>query len=167
MNQYEAMFLFDPTFGSSLGKCEAEIRRLIERAQGDIILCRKWDERRLAYRINGRSRGVYVLVYFTAPPEKIAPLERDAKLSEPILRVLVVQADALTRESMEQAFPTPAETPAKTDTRGERPPEPTTVSKETGEAEAKAEAVAASGLEPVPAETTMADSPPEEAAETQ
>ena len=28
MNQYEAMFLFDPTFGSSFEDCEAEVRRL-------------------------------------------------------------------------------------------------------------------------------------------
>ncbi|MFQ5494385.1 MAG: 30S ribosomal protein S6 [Phycisphaerae bacterium] len=104
MNQYEAMFLFDPTFGGSFENCEAEIRRLMERAEGRIILCRKWDERRLAYRIKGRKRGVYVLTYFEAPPEKITPLERDAKLSEDILRVLVVRAEGVTREAMEQAF---------------------------------------------------------------
>lgn len=52
MNQYEAMFVFDPTFGGAFEKCEAEIGRLMERAGGEIIICRKWDERRLAYRIN-------------------------------------------------------------------------------------------------------------------
>ena len=98
MNQYEAMFLFDPTFGNSFEKCEAEIRRLMERASAEIILCRKWDERRLTYRIKGRKRGVYVLVYFQAPADKVASLERDAKLSENILRLLVIRADGLGRE---------------------------------------------------------------------
>ncbi|MCH8966700.1 MAG: 30S ribosomal protein S6, partial [Planctomycetes bacterium] len=51
MNQYEAMFLFDPTFGSSFEDCETEVRRLMERAKGEILICRKRDERRLAYRI--------------------------------------------------------------------------------------------------------------------
>lgn len=102
MNQYEAMFLFDPTFGNSFEKCEAEIRRLMERAQGEIIHCRKWDERRLAYRINGRKRGVYVLVYFKAPPQSIAGMERDAKLDENILRLLVLRADHLSPEDMER-----------------------------------------------------------------
>ena len=104
MNQYEAMFLFDPTFGSSFEDCETEIRRLMERAKGEIIICRKWDERRLAYRIEGRKRGVYVLVYFKAPPDMITPFERDAKLSENILRLLVLRAEGLTPEDMEAAF---------------------------------------------------------------
>ena len=103
LNQYEAMFIFDPTFGSSFENCEAEVRRLMDRADAEILLCRKWDERRLAYRIKGRKRGVYVLVYFTAPPTKIAPLERDARLSEDILRALVLRADGMNRDAMERA----------------------------------------------------------------
>ncbi|MBI4717829.1 MAG: 30S ribosomal protein S6 [Planctomycetes bacterium] len=103
MNQYEAMFLFDPTFGAAFEQCEAEIRRLMDRAQGEILLCRKWDERRLAFKVKGRKRGVYVLVYFRAAATKIGALERDAQLSENILRLLVLRADGLTLEAMEKA----------------------------------------------------------------
>ncbi len=103
MNQYEAMFLFDPTYGSTFENCEAEIGRLMERANGEILFCRKWDERRLAYRINGRKRGVYVLLFFKAPPDRITPMERDAKLSEHILRLMVLRADGYTVEHMERA----------------------------------------------------------------
>lgn len=102
MNQYEAMFVFDPTFGNPFEKCEAEVSRLMERAGAQILHCRKWDERRLAFRIKGRKRGIYVLVYFEGPPDKIAPMERDAKLSEHILRLLVLRADHVTHETMEQ-----------------------------------------------------------------
>lgn len=103
MNQYEGMFLFDPTFGASFENCETEVRRLAERAGAELIFCRKWDERRLAYRIKGRKRGVYVLTYFKASPNKIGGLERDAKLSENILRVLIVRAEGVTHEMMESA----------------------------------------------------------------
>ncbi len=113
MKQYEAMFLFDPTFGSSFEKCQREVNRVMERANGKILLCGPWDERRLAYRIKGRKRGVYVLVFFEAPPEGIPSIERDAKLSEDILRVIVLRAEGLTRESMERAFPHRAEEPAR------------------------------------------------------
>ncbi len=104
MNQYEGMFLFDPTFGGSFENCEAEIKRLIDRAGGEIILCKKWDERRLAYRIEGRKRGVYALTYFNAPGDKIRGLERDVKLSEDVLRVLVLRAKDVTPEAMERGF---------------------------------------------------------------
>ncbi len=113
MNQYEAMFLFDPTFGTTWDNCEGEIRRLMERAQAEIIVCRQWDERRLAYKIRGRKRGVYALVYFKAPPDKIGPLERDAELSENILRVLVLRADDLTPEAMERGFQQSVAEPAR------------------------------------------------------
>ncbi len=103
-NQYEAMFLFDPTFGASFPNCEGEIRRLLERAEGDLLFCKQWDERRLAYKIKNQKRGVYVLTYFNAPAEKIVGLERDAKLSESVLRVLVLRSEDLTTEEMERAL---------------------------------------------------------------
>jgi len=103
VNQYEAMFLFDPTFGNNLEDCEAEIRRLMDRAEAEILFCKKWDERRLAYRIKGRKRGVYILVYFYAPTSSITPMERDAQLSENILRLLVLRAEGVTSEMMERA----------------------------------------------------------------
>ena len=104
MNQYEAMFLFDPTFGASFDACESEVKRLMDRAEAELLFCRKWEERRLAHRIKGRKRGVYVLVYFKAPADKITPLERDAQISENILRLLVLRADYVTPELMELAL---------------------------------------------------------------
>lgn len=104
MNQYEGMFLFDPTFGASFENCEAEVRRLMERAGAELLFCQKWDERRLAYRIQGRKRGVYVLTYFKAPSDKVASLERDVRLAENILRVLVLRAEGMTQDAMEKAL---------------------------------------------------------------
>lgn len=104
MNQYEAMFVFDPTFGSSFENCEAEVRRLMDRAEAEILFCKRWEERRLAYRIDGRKRGIYALVYFKSAGDKIRGLERDAQLSENILRLLVLRADGVTPEAMEKAM---------------------------------------------------------------
>jgi len=111
------MFLFDPTFGSAFEKCEGEVRRLMDRASAELLFCRKWDERRLAYRIRGRKRGVYVLTYFKADTDKITPLERDAKLSENILRLLVLRADDVTPEYMERMVSSRAESSGE---RGDR-----------------------------------------------
>lgn len=135
MNQYEAMFLFDPTFGNSFEKCEAEIRRLMGRAEAELVFCAKWDERRLAYKIKGRKRGVYVLTSFKAASDKIVGLERDAKISEDILRLLVLRADEATCEILEQACAARGEertvtpTDAKTSTEGAKP----TVSEKEGD----------------------------------
>lgn len=104
MNLYEGMFLFDPTAGASHEECETEIRRLIDRAGGELVFCKKWDERRLAYKLKGRKRGVYVLTYFRAEADKLTAFERDAQISEPILRLLVLRTDFMTPELMELAL---------------------------------------------------------------
>lgn len=153
MNQYEAMFVFDPTFGNAFEKCEEEVGRLMERAEAQILQCRKWDERRLAFRMNGRKRGIYVLVYFKCPPDKIAPMERDAKLSEPILRLLVLRADHLTPEAIEKVSVPHVEERAKPAGPEEKASEP--AAKPQDKSVPKVEA------EPVTTETAVADPPDE------
>lgn len=103
MNTYEIMFIFDPTVGDNWEKVEGEIDRLMQRAEAEIIVTNKLDERRLAYEIDGRKRGLYVLTYFRANGDKITALERDARLSEMILRVLIIRADGISEEKMRSA----------------------------------------------------------------
>lgn len=157
MNQYEAMFLFDPTFGSSFENCEQEIHRLMERAEGEVILCRKWDERRLAYRIKGRKRGVYVLAYIRVKPEKIVPLERDVKLSEIILRMLVLKAEGVTREAMERAFVVWDDEPSRSDNRGERGSGGPAAPKDSSTGDGEKASVTAAVAEPVQTEPKTAE----------
>ena len=103
LNNYEAMFLFDPGAATDWEAVRKEIDRLMERARAQVIACAKWDECRLAYEIRGRRRGLYVLTYFKAEPDAISGLERDAVLSELILRLLVLRVDHMTEQEMKEA----------------------------------------------------------------
>jgi len=103
--QYEGMFLFDSGFAADLSKAEGEIKRILDRAGAEMVFCRKWDERRLAYDINGCRRGTYVLTYFMCPREGIVRIEHDAQLSESVLRVLVLRAENVTAEHMNEFAP--------------------------------------------------------------
>ena len=100
MNTYEAMFLFDPAAGSSLESVQTEVDRLMTRAEAEVIVTRRLEDRRLAFEIDGRKRGLYVLTYFRAEGPTIGALERDVRLSESILRVLILRADHVTEEVM-------------------------------------------------------------------
>lgn len=113
---YEAMFLMDPAIGTDFESAEAEVRRLLERAEAEVLGLKKWDERKLAYEIRRQKRGLYVLCYFSASPDKIPPLERDAQLSEKILRLLVVRRDRLTQDQVQQSLA--AAPPPKAPARG-------------------------------------------------
>lgn len=109
MNTYEAMMLFDPAFASDQENVRKEVDRLLERAGAQLIAMHRWDERKLAYEIKKRKRGVYVLIYMRAPAQSIAPLERDVGLSESVLRALILRADHVTEEKMQIAPPPPGE----------------------------------------------------------
>jgi small subunit ribosomal protein S6 len=105
LKQYEAMFLFDPTFAADFSNAEQEVDRIMGRAEAKVILCRLWEERRLAYEIKKRKRGCYVLVYFECDPLRIVGIERDCQLAENILRILISQAEGISREWMEKQMP--------------------------------------------------------------
>lgn len=118
MRAYEGMFLFDPAVAVEWSNVEAEVNRLISRAEGELIACKRWDERRLAYEIRGRKRACYVLTFFRAPGDRIAGIERDVQLSESVLRCLVLRADHMTDEEMKAAVEKPPEPPSED--RGDR-----------------------------------------------
>ena len=105
MKTYEGMFLLDPS-SADFEAASAPIRTLLDRIDAEVLSMKPWDERRLAYEIKGRKRGLYVLSYFKAPPGEIASLNHEVQISEDILRLMVLSADHLGEEQIN------AETPA-------------------------------------------------------
>jgi len=103
---YEAMFLIDSAVATAeMDTVNKTIDTIFERAKADVISCRKWDERRLAYPINKAKRGTYILSYFKALPEVISDLERDVRLNENILRVIVLNAEKRTDVEIQAQTP--------------------------------------------------------------
>lgn len=123
MKQYEAMFLFDSTIASDFGNVEKEVDRIMKRADAEIIVSRKWEERKLAFEIKNHKRACYVLTYFRAEPDRIVGMERDVALSESILRVLILCVDGLSRQRMEAMYPQRAAERPQPDAAHRAPPE--------------------------------------------
>jgi small subunit ribosomal protein S6 len=111
LKRYEGMFLFDNTNVHQWSEMEAEVRRLCDRIGAELLVCVKFDERKLAYEIKGRKRGTYVLTYFDADPVRIADLERDASLSEVLLRTLVLRAEHVSPERLAELKALPPDQP--------------------------------------------------------
>lgn len=103
IHAYEGLFLFPQAATGNLQAAVDHIREILARANAEIISLKKWDERRLAYEIQGNKRGVYFLVYFKASTDKLAGIERDCNLSEQLLRTMVTRADQMTLEQMAAA----------------------------------------------------------------
>lgn len=105
--QYEAMFLFGSGAASDLDATQKTVRGILERHGAEILVLKKWDERKLAYELNKQKRGVYIIAYYTAPGASVGAIERDVNLSEDVLRVLISRADHLNKTEMEAVEPQP------------------------------------------------------------
>jgi small subunit ribosomal protein S6 len=106
-NQYEAMFLLGSAFATDLDGALKIIRSIVEKHEGQILVLKKWDERKLAYEISGQKRGLYVLCYFKGPGPSVSAIEREVNLSDQIIRVLVTKADHLNETEMNAVEPQP------------------------------------------------------------
>ncbi|NLW49387.1 MAG: 30S ribosomal protein S6 [Candidatus Brocadiaceae bacterium] len=93
-NLYEAMFVVDAARGTSaVPDIVRHIAGLLTRHEAQIERIELWEERKLAYPIQKAKRGMYFLVYFQAEPDAIAQIRHTVRLSEQILRVLVLRAE--------------------------------------------------------------------------
>ena len=103
---YEGLFLIDAAEAASDWDGVTEmIKRILEKGSAEIVSLRKWDERRLAYDIAGKDKGMYILVYFNAPTASISNIERDFRLSERIMRSMIIRGDQLTQADMDKDTP--------------------------------------------------------------
>jgi small subunit ribosomal protein S6 len=100
INAYEGMFLFPQTVAADLQGATDHILEILSKGNAEIVSLCKWDERRLAYDIKGNKRGVYFLTYFKCDATKMTAIERDARLSEKLLRSMITRADHLTADQM-------------------------------------------------------------------
>ncbi|MDO4370921.1 MAG: 30S ribosomal protein S6 [Clostridia bacterium] len=92
MNQYEVMYVIDAALEDS-ARIELIDRfsDLVKKNGGEIDRVDEWGKRRLAYAINYKTEGYYVLMYIKAPSELPKELERNFQISDKILRSLVIR----------------------------------------------------------------------------
>ena len=99
---YEAMFLVDSAEATDWDAVITTIKNILKKAEAEIVSIKKWDDRRLAYEINGKTKGTYILCHFRAEGGRIQDIERDVQLSERIMRVLILSAEHIPQEDIER-----------------------------------------------------------------
>jgi len=90
-NSYECLFVIDPDLTEEETKAMIEKFTKIIADNGEISEVNEWGKRKLAYLINDKSEGYYVLVNFTGAPTLPSELERIFGITEGILRSIVIR----------------------------------------------------------------------------
>ncbi len=100
---YEGMFLVDSTLAAADWEGTlAVIENILKRAEAEVVVIRKWGERKLAYDIDHKPRGTYILSYFKVDPRRVTGIEKDVQLNEKIMRVLILTTEDRPAEMVER-----------------------------------------------------------------
>ncbi len=92
VNTYEAMFLLDSTkVAVSWDESVKHVHDILSKHQSEIVAHRQWDERRLAYPVEGHKKGTYLLTYFKADGSALKEIVADCHLSDVVLRELILK----------------------------------------------------------------------------
>ena len=91
--KYETIFVINPSLN------EEETKQVVERftsligENGEISKTDEWGKRRLAYPIQDFTEGYYVYVSFQSKPDFPAELDRIYKITDAVIRSIIVSLD--------------------------------------------------------------------------
>ena len=91
MNKYEVVYIIDPAVEEEARKALiAKFNELITGNGGSVDKVEEWGKRRLAYAIDYKTEGYYVLVNFQAEADLPKELERNLQISDSVIRYQVI-----------------------------------------------------------------------------
>jgi len=94
MRPYEVTFIVRPDVESEgLTAVVDKVKSLVTNGGGQVAEVNVWGRRHLAYPIDKTTEGQYVFMRAQMTAQMVGGLERDLRLTEQILRFLVVRAD--------------------------------------------------------------------------
>ena len=92
MNKYEILYIIDASADDGLK--EAQITKysdLVVANGGSVESVEKWGIKKFAYPMEFKTEGYYVLMTFSAPASLPAEMERQMRISDNIIRYLVIR----------------------------------------------------------------------------
>lgn len=93
MNNYEVMFIIEAALEEDKKEAAIEMVKEIISADGEVGKINVWGNRKLAYPINKKNEGYYVVIEFAANAELPKELDRRLKISDSIIRHIIINKD--------------------------------------------------------------------------
>ncbi len=90
---YEVVFIIDPAQGEEgVAALTEKFKTLVEQ-NSSAMEVEEWGKRKLAYAINYITEGYYVLISFTSAPEFPKELDRILRITDGVIRSMIVCED--------------------------------------------------------------------------
>lgn len=95
MKKYEIMYIIRPNIEDEAKKALVErFNTILSENGAETVEVKDWGKRRLAYEINDFRDGYYQIVNVTSSAAAVEEFSRLAKISEDIIRHIIVKAEA-------------------------------------------------------------------------
>jgi small subunit ribosomal protein S6 len=95
------MFLLDSTKAAAAwDETVKHVHDILTKHSSEIVASRQWDERRLAYSVEGHKKGTYLLTYFKTDGTKLKEIVSDCHLSDLIVRELILKVHPKLEEQL-------------------------------------------------------------------
>jgi small subunit ribosomal protein S6 len=92
MNYYEKFVILDPALSEEdIEALSGKIQDLISKSGGEVFKEDRWGKRTLAFELNKKNQGYYILYTFKAPPSLIKNLEDFYKVYDPVLKFMMIR----------------------------------------------------------------------------
>ena len=92
MNKYEILFILDNAAADEAKEAMiARLTSLVAENGGSVEKVDKWCSKKLAYPINYKTEGYYVLMNYECAPELISEMERQLRINDMVMRHMVIK----------------------------------------------------------------------------
>jgi len=93
MRKYEVTFIIDPALEDAKKDATVETVQSIIAADGEVEKVDVWGMKKLAYPIDKKEEGYYVVIDFKANAELPKELDRRLRISDNVIRHIIVNMD--------------------------------------------------------------------------
>ena len=94
MRKYEVMFIIKSQEEEAPNAVITKFENLIKNNGGEVVKIDRWGKKRLAYEVKENLGGFYCLIHFTAEPAVVAELDRVLKITEDVIKHMIVKQEA-------------------------------------------------------------------------
>ncbi len=102
MKTYEAMLLLDNReVKKGWAPLKEQVDAVLRKNGAEIVVAKRWDERKLAFEIKKQRRATYYLAYLKADPESVSTIRHALALTGPVLRHLILTCEEVPSEAYE------------------------------------------------------------------
>jgi small subunit ribosomal protein S6 len=94
LREYEVAYIVDPALSEE--ELSALITRFVDLAKAggaEVAEPERWERRRLAYPLKEKREGIYIFMRIKAEKPAVTEVERVLKLTEAVLREMIVRLD--------------------------------------------------------------------------